>query len=69
MANARYQLKQDVYMKLDGQWRIVQSGTVFDDNIAVGYAPAHVTTLSPGEPAVALDAHGSAKPIRLMRFK
>lgn len=69
MPNARYQLKADVYMKLDGQWRIVQSGTVFDDSTAVGYALAHVTILSPGEPATALAPHGAATPVRGVRTK
>lgn len=67
MANVRYQLKVDLYMPLDDQWSIVQSGTVFDDATTVNYSPAHVTVLSPTEPAGALAPHGKATPVRNVR--
>ncbi len=67
MTNVRYQLKVDTYMQLDGQWGIVQSGTVFDDAPTVNYSPAHVTVLSPTEPAAALAPHGKATPVRNVR--
>jgi hypothetical protein len=67
MANARYQLKADVYMPLNGQWQIVQSGTVFDDDITKAYATAHVVVLSPGEPAGSLGPHGKATSVRNVR--
>lgn len=49
MANVRYQLRQNVYMTLDGQPQIVLSGTVFDDVANTTYAASHVNILSPGE--------------------
>lgn len=64
MANVRYQLKTDVYMPLDGQWGIVKSGTVFDDLPTVNYSPAHVTILSPGEPAGTLGPHNKSTSVR-----
>lgn len=69
MANARYQLKQDVVMKLDGQVQIVQSGTVFDDKDTVNYNTAHVTKLSPGETPGNLAPHGAPTPVRGVRTK
>jgi len=70
MANARYQLTKDVYMPLDGQWQIVQAGSVFDDNTLVNYHPSTVTVLSPGEPAAAaLSTHGKATPVRGVRTR
>jgi hypothetical protein len=51
MTNVRYQLKQDIVMHLDGQVQIALSGTVFDDLPTTNYAAAHVTVLSPTEPA------------------
>ena len=67
MSNVRYQLKVDTYMQLDGQWGIVQSGTVFDDAPTVNYSPATVTVLSPTEPASALGSAGKATPVRNVR--
>ena len=67
MTNVRYQLKVDTYMQLDGQWGIVQSGTVFDDAPTVNYSPATVTVLSPTEPAGSLGATGKATPVRNVR--
>lgn len=67
MTNIRYQLKVDTYMPLDGQWGIVQSGTVFDDAPNVNYSPATVTILSPGEPAGALGPSSKATPVRNVR--
>lgn len=69
MANIRYQLTKDVYMPLDGQWRIVQSGTVFDDDTNRRYDASCVIILSPGEPAIALAAHGKATPVRGVRTR
>jgi hypothetical protein len=69
MANVRYQLTKDVYMPLDGQWQIVLSGTVFDDAPTVGYAPATVSVLSPGETPGALGAAGKATSVRGVRTR
>jgi len=48
MANARYQLLKDTYMPLDGQWRIVLSGTVFDDDTSVPLRSFHRHCPLPG---------------------
>ncbi len=69
MTNNRYQLKVDTYMPLDGQWQLVQCGTVFDDNAIVNYNPATVTKLSPGEASTTLSSHGKATPIRNVRTR
>ena len=69
MANNRYQLKVDTYMPLDGQWQLVQCGTVFDDNAVVNYSPATVIQLSPGESSGTLASHGKASPVRSVRTR
>lgn len=62
MANVRYQLTQDVYMPLDGQWGVVGAGTVFDDAPNVTYAKGHATVLA--ETASALGSHARATSVR-----
>lgn len=69
MTTARYQLLKDTYMPLNGQWQIVLSGTVFDDDTAIRYSPSSVTVLSPGESASTLAAHGKATSVRGVRTK
>jgi hypothetical protein len=67
MANVRYQLKEDVYMKIDGLWALVAAGTVFDDKGTVNYASRHVTVLNETIPGLA--SHGTATPVRSVRIK
>lgn len=65
----RIQLLHDVYMKVDGQWAIVLSGSVIDVPDKAVFAGKHVSVLSPGEPAGALAPHGGPTPVRSLRRK
>ena len=65
----RIQLTQPVYMKLDGQWRIVYGGSVMDVPSAGAFSAQHVTILSPSEPAGTLAAHGGPTPVRNIRTR
>jgi len=65
VSNIRYQTKTSLYLPIDGQWCIVDSGTVFDDSPSVSYHPSHVTILA--EPAAALGSHGRATSVRNVR--
>lgn len=65
----RIQLRQDMYMLLDGQGQIVLSGSVIDvpDNFLISAAQA--TQLSPGEAAGTLASHGKPTRVRGIRTR
>ena len=61
----RITLTNDVYMKLDGQWGIVLSGTVIDVPTAGNYSPPHYTLSA--TPAGTLGSHGGPTPVSNVR--
>jgi len=63
----RVQLNVPVYMKLDGLWQIVLTGTVIDVPAAGSFSGPHVTVLSPSETAGALGSHGGPTTVRNKR--
>jgi hypothetical protein len=72
----RIQINSPIYMRLDGQWQVVLSGTVCDvsDSTVYTYNPAaHLgvppIVLSPGEPAGSLASHGYPTPVRNVKTR
>ena len=65
----RIQLKDTVYMQLDGLWQLVYSGSVVDVPSALAFSAAHASILSPTEAAGSLAAHGKPTPVRNVRTR
>lgn len=65
----RIQLTAPVYAKVDGQWRIVEGGSVLDVPTAGAFSLQHAATLSPREAAGALAVHGGPTPVRNFRSR
>ena len=62
----RIQLSVAHYMKLDGQWTIVESGTVIDVPDAAAFQGT-AKVLSPGEAAGTLTIANTPTPVRSVR--
>lgn len=67
-AQARIQLNAPIYANVDGQWRIVEAGTVLDVP-SITFSAAQITVLSPGEAAGTLAPHGGPTPVRNFRSR
>lgn len=63
----RIQLLVPIYMKADGQPRLVEAGSVLDVPVAGAFSFLHVTVLpeSPGS----LASHGGPTPVRNFRSR
>ena len=62
----RIQLKDHVYMPLQGQWQIVLTGSVIDVPTAGAFSSAHYTKLSEAAGTLVNNTH---TPVRNVRIK
>lgn len=65
----RITINVPTYMQLDGQWQIVDIGSVVDVPDARAFSPSTITNLSPAEAAGSLATHGKPTPVRNVRTR